>query len=86
MNLFSRSKTKSNPAKTEEVKNWIYQILEINSDIPISISQLHCTEAGCPPLETVIAIMTNPVKQCKIHKSLDEISYTDIVEASKVIL
>jgi hypothetical protein len=35
---------------------------------------------GCPPVETVIAIMIVPVKQYKIHKSLDDISYTDIVE------
>jgi hypothetical protein len=80
MDLFSRTKPKSDPAKVEQVKAWIYQILEIDSDVSVSISQLRCTEVDCPPLETVLAIMTIPVKQYKIHKSLDDISYADIVE------
>jgi hypothetical protein len=81
MDLFYRTKPKSDPAKIEQIKSWIYQLLSVDSDTPISISQLLCTETGCPPLETVIAIMTIPVKQYKIHQSLDDISYADIVEA-----
>ena len=32
----------------------------------------------CLPIETVINIMTNPVQQYKVHKSIAEIEYTDI--------
>ena len=32
----------------------------------------------CLPIETVINIMTNPVQQYKIHKSIAELEYTDI--------
>ena len=69
---------KASSEKTKQIKQWIYQSLEIDDEISISLSQLQCTEPGCPPIETVINIMTNPVQQYKIHKSIAEIEYTDI--------
>jgi hypothetical protein len=78
MNLFSQDKPKANPEKVRDIKNWVYRLLNVNPDIPISISQLTCKEPGCPPIETVIAIMTQPAKQYKIHKAVDEIDELDI--------
>jgi len=69
---------KASSEKTKQIKQWIYQALQIDDEISISLSQLQCTEPGCPPIETVINIMTNPVQQYKIHKSIAEIEYTDI--------
>jgi hypothetical protein len=73
MNLFSQDKPKANPEKVRDIKNWVYRILNVNPDILISINQLTCQEPGCPPIETVIVIMTQPVKQHKINKAVDEI-------------
>lgn len=78
MNLFQSSKDKTNSAKIQAIKNWVYQHLKIDKDIPISVSQLQCHEPGCPPLETVIAIMTTPPQQYKIHLSVEEIQEIDI--------
>ena len=78
MNLFTTSKVKSDHLKIQQVKNWTYQILDINSEIPISINQLQCHKADCPPIETVIAIMTSPPQQYKIHKPIAEITEIDI--------
>lgn len=69
---------KASYEKNKQIKQWIYQALQINDEISISLSQLQCTEPGCPPIETVINVMTNPVQQYKIHKSIAEIEYTDI--------
>ncbi len=69
---------KAGSQKTKQIKQWIYQALQIDDEISISLSQLQCTEPGCPPIETVINVMTNPVQQYKIHKSIAEIEYTDI--------
>ena len=69
---------KSSSEKIKQIKQWIYQALQIDDEIYISLSQLQCTEPGCPPVETVINIMTNPVQQYKVHKSIAEIEYTDI--------
>ncbi|WP_414581135.1 hypothetical protein [Scytonema sp. PCC 10023] len=80
---FSRQTQKANTEQTRQVKKWIYQALKIDEEIPISLSQLQCHEPDCPPLETVIAVMKNPVEQYKIHKPIAEIEYTDIAELIK---
>ncbi|MBW4621230.1 MAG: hypothetical protein KME17_17960 [Cyanosarcina radialis HA8281-LM2] len=83
MDLFSRELPKADPDKIQQLKTWAYQLLEIDSEIPVSISQLRCHEPGCPPIETVIAVMTNPLQQYKIHKSVAEIEMTDIAQIAR---
>lgn len=61
MNLFSQDKPKADPEKVQQIKNWVYRLLEIDPGTTISINQLTCKEPGCPPIETVVAVMTNPV-------------------------
>ena len=75
---FGKQSQKASYLEIQQVKQWIYQTLKIDDEISISLSQLQCTEPGCPPIETVINVMTNPVQQYKIHKSIAEIEYTDI--------
>lgn len=75
---FAKQSQKASSEKMKQIKQWIYQALQIDDEISISLSQLQCTEPGCPPIETVINVMTNPVQQYKIHKSITEIEYTDI--------
>lgn len=78
MNLFAKSNLKANSKNIQQIKDWTYQRLNIDSEIPISINQLQCHEPDCPPVETVIAVMTCPPQQYKIHKQISEISETDI--------
>ncbi|MEL7072113.1 MAG: hypothetical protein AAGN15_26210 [Cyanobacteria bacterium J06581_3] len=73
MNLFSQSRPKSNPVALQQIKAWVYDLLKLDPEIGISISQLQCTEPGCPPIETVITILSQPAQQYKIHKALDDI-------------
>ena len=75
---FGRQSQKASSQEIKQIKQWIYQTLQIDDETSISLSQLQCTEPGCPPIETVIHVMTNPVQQYKIHKSIGEIEYTDI--------
>lgn len=78
MNLFSQNKPKTDPEKVQQSKNWVYRLLDIDSGTTISISQLTCKEPGCPPIETVIVVMTNPGQQHKIHKAINDIDEIDI--------
>jgi hypothetical protein len=56
-------------------------MLGIDPAIAISISQLQCHEPGCPPLETVIAVMTQPPQTFKVHAAAGEITRPDLVLA-----
>ena len=79
MNLFSQSKPKSNPAALQQLKTWVYDLLKLDPDVSISVSQLQCKEPGCPPIETVITILSQPAQQYKIHKALDDIEPVDVI-------
>ena len=78
MNLFTKSTIKADSEDLQQIKNWAYQILNIDRQIPISLNQLQCHEPNCPPIETAIVIMTTPPQQHKIHKPLSEITEADI--------
>ncbi|MEM1391689.1 MAG: hypothetical protein AAF757_05645 [Cyanobacteria bacterium P01_D01_bin.116] len=79
MNLsFGRVTTEVSSQQIKQVKQWIYQYFQLDEETSISLSQLQCKEADCPPIETVVSVMTNPVKQYKIHKKIADIEYTDI--------
>ena len=79
MNLFSQSRPKHNPATLQQLKIWVYDLLKLDPEASISVSQLQCTEPGCPPIETVITILSQPAQQYKIHKALDDIELVDVI-------
>ncbi|MXV78504.1 hypothetical protein F4001_09130 [Candidatus Poribacteria bacterium] len=80
MNIFN-SQQKSDPRQLVQVKSWVYQTFDLSEDISVMITELQCTEEGCPPIETVIVIMETPGKprQYKIHKPLSDVNQADIV-------
>ncbi len=81
MQNFFNSQLKSDPRQLVQVKSWVSQVFDLSDDISVMITQLQCTEEGCPPIETVIVIMETPGKpqQYKIHKPLAEVNQKDIV-------
>lgn len=82
MGLFDSSHAgKISPIQLKQLKFWVYQTLALDESIPVSISQLTCTEPGCSPLETVIAVMTQPPKTYKIHQPAVKIDQDDVVQA-----
>ncbi len=80
MDLFSKTKPKTDPGKLRQLKFWVHDLLKLDLETSISISQLQCSEANCAPIETVIAVMTEPIQHYKIHKAIAEIAYTDLVQ------
>ena len=81
MGLFDSTPDKVPPAKLQQLKDWVYETLTLDRDVPVSISQLKCPEPGCPPLETVIAVMNQPPQTYKIHRPATEIEQGDVIEA-----
>ena len=69
-------------ALIRQVKEWVYDSLPVSAEATVSIMELECHEAGCPPLETVIAVMEKgkETRQWKLHKPMPEITLADIVE------
>ncbi len=52
--------------------------------VTVMVTELRCTEPGCPALETVIAILDTPgqPRQHKLQKPLADVTISDDVCAS----
>jgi hypothetical protein len=79
MSLFSQSRPQANLAALQQIKTWVYELLKLDPDIGISVSQLQCKEPDCPPIETVITILSQPAQKYKLHKALDDIELDDLI-------
>ena len=79
MNLFSQSQRKPDLAAIQKIKAQVYDLLKLDSEIGISVSQLQCKEPDCPPVETVITILSHPAQQYKVHKALVDLEEKDLI-------
>lgn len=69
------------PEITARVKQWVIEELG-DADGTILVTELACSEPGCPPVETVIALLTEgEQRQRKIHKPLAEVDRSDVKAA-----
>lgn len=79
VNFFSK-KPAVTAEQSQQIKDWLYEILRIDCQTVISLSQLQCQDSGCPPIQTAIAIMSSPHRVIRIHKAIPDITYADVVQ------
>jgi len=78
------NKTSADPRQAAQIKSWVKESFSLAEDIVVMVTELQCTEEGCPPLETVIAIFDTSgdapgqPRQFKLHKPLAEVAASDI--------
>jgi hypothetical protein len=75
---------KNDSQKIAAIKEWAAEVFRLPADSTVMIAELRCTEPGCPPLETVIAILDRPgqPRQHKIHKALSDVTFADVLDAA----
>lgn len=72
---------RGNPSASSQVRAWVRAALP-GDDVTVLVTELSCTEPGCPPTETVIALMyPGRPQQFKIHKPLDLVTHADVTSA-----
>jgi hypothetical protein len=66
--------------QANRIKAWTRDVFHLNDETAVMVTELECREPGCPPIETVIAVLKGPGKtqQYKIHKTANEIGVADI--------
>ncbi|MGX1855509.1 hypothetical protein OIU91_11445 [Streptomyces sp. NBC_01456] len=59
-----------------ELKESVRALLGLGEDTAVVVRQLACTEPGCPPLETVIAVlpMDAPARRWTLHHPAEQIT------------
>jgi len=67
-------------ARVRLIKDWARDVLQLAEDATVMVTELRCTEPGCPPLETVIAVLLGKGEQAqvKIHKPIEEVTCEDV--------
>jgi hypothetical protein len=79
---------RKNPSQTahiRQIKSWV-ENHPFAMGCSILVTELKCTEPGCPPIETVIALLPDPKsgtkkRQFKIHKTISGVTEEEVVRA-----
>jgi hypothetical protein len=67
------------PARVAAIKGWVAQAFGLPDGAAVAVLELRCAEPGCPPLETVIALLDRPgQRQYKLPKGLAEVTFDDV--------
>jgi hypothetical protein len=79
INLFG-ARPQANMAAINQIKQWVAAAFDLADDVTIMVTELRCSEPGCPPLETVIAVLRPgqaPI-QHKLHKAAVDVTEYDV--------
>jgi hypothetical protein len=84
LDLFG-SRSKGDPGRIAAIKEWAIEVFRLPADASVLVTELRCSEPGCPPLETVIALLDTPGKprQFKIHKACADVSFADVLQVAQ---
>jgi hypothetical protein len=87
LNLFD-SRPRQDPRRVEEIKEWATEVFRLPADASVFVTELRCMEPGCPPLETVIAILHESGRphQHKIHKAIADVTFADVLQLARRIV
>jgi hypothetical protein len=83
LDLFARRPLNTDHIAT--IKAWTRERFNLYEEVSITVAELRCQEAGCAPIETVIALLGLPsgVIQYKIFKSVAEVQREDVFSAAE---
>jgi len=63
----------------ETIKTWTEAALGLDEDAVVMVTELQCSEPGCPPLETVIAVLAGDGRRLyKVLKPMAEVTIEDV--------
>jgi hypothetical protein len=78
---FRATRREHSAVRTRDVKDWVRAATGAPDDATIVVTELSCSEPGCPPFEVVMAVLRPgelPLQK-KLHKRLAELSRDEVV-------
>jgi len=85
MDLFAQ-KPKPSPEHIARVKTWVQQSMALPESATVMVTELACREPGCPPLETVIAILDGATqRKHTLHKAVLDVTEGDVRAAATLL-
>ena len=64
----------------ERIRNWVREAWQLDDLVNVLVCEARCTEGGCPPRETVIAVRfpDGPTLQRRLHKGMADFTREDV--------
>lgn len=80
MVMFGRQDDGRRAAAIRKLKSSARALFHADEDDAVVVNELTCTEPGCPPLETVIALLRagSEPRQVKVHKAAVDVKEDDL--------
>lgn len=80
MKNFLSGRSWPDPDQVERIRRWARSAWDLSDAATVIVTELECTEPGCPPIETLIGLLEGPGrnKQYKIHKRVSDILESDL--------
>ena len=73
LNLGGAPRDPGRGRRATEIADLVRILLQLPADAPVTVFPLACREPGCPPVETVIAVLAPPRRRWTIHRPLAQI-------------
>lgn len=82
MSLF-QPRARPDAAQLALVKGWLRRRLALPDDAVVLVTELRCSEPGCPPIETVLATLdaTGNKWVAKVPRPIGEVTEADVAGA-----
>lgn len=73
-------RSRRDPERTALVKQWARTAFQVEDGFSVFVTELRCHEPGCPPWETVVALVgeEGPPRQYKLHKPMADVTFDDL--------
>ncbi len=83
--LINTTPRSPNRERVRQVKETLRAALSLPDGATVTVTELACREEGCPPIETVVALLRpdGPPLQHKLHKTTDAVDAEDLVQVCK---
>jgi hypothetical protein len=78
--LGSPAREPSRGHRASEIADLVRAQLNLPEDAPLTVSQIACREPGCPPVETVIAMLSTPARRWTIPRPLSHIDDRSVID------
>ncbi len=81
--LFRKQDDSGRADGVKRVKIWLAAHAAVNESDAVMVTEVQCSEDGCPPIETILALLRpgRDARKWKIHKRVADVTEDDVRDA-----
>jgi hypothetical protein len=78
--MFGAGRSAGAAPSARRIKDWARELFALDESATVMVTELACSEPGCPPVETVIAVLRGPgdTRSYKVHRPAADVTREDV--------